>query len=81
MENNIEHLAMEITKLATVSILHKKAAKVYAVLTSKYQSTGEIARKVDMCSKDVSSFLNTIKINSTLLKVRRDGKLKYWAKR
>lgn len=78
--NNIENLAVQISQLATVSLFHEHTAKVYAALTTEYQSTGQISRKTGVKSNDVSAVLAKLHKDSTLLSMIRDGKLKYWKK-
>jgi DNA-binding MarR family transcriptional regulator len=79
--NNIEHLATELSKLAAISMLHESSTKVYLTLTNKYQSTGEIAKKVGIKSNDVSSILARMDKENTLVRVERKGKLKFWARK
>jgi hypothetical protein len=79
-KHGIERFASQITKLTTVSTFHNNAAKVYSALNYDFKSTGEIARKIGFKSNEVSTILHRLSKKTTFIKMKRDGKLKFWCK-
>lgn len=67
---NGHHLAQRLTAMISAGILPKAQKKIYDVLTQSPQSTKEIAEKVNMSTKVVSSQLKNI-YDSTLLVLKK----------
>jgi biotin operon repressor len=63
---NGHHLAQKLTKEIVIGLLPKEQRKIYDVLTTEFQTTKEIAIKVGMSTKIVSTQLKQIK-DKTLL--------------
>jgi len=79
-EHGIERFSSQLTKLATVSIFHNRAAIVYSALNYDFKTTGEIAKETGIKSNDVSTILSRLYKKTTFIKFKRDGKLKSWCK-
>lgn len=78
--NKIETLLPQITKLVTIALLRQDSIDVYNKLTYEYKSTGELALELDMGSNTVSSILNKLHKETSFILMKREGKLKSWAK-
>lgn len=79
-DHGIERFSSQLIKLATVSIVHNHAIKVYSALNYDFRTTGEIAQRTGLKSNDVSSIFTKLCKKTTFIKFKRDGKLKSWCK-
>lgn len=64
---NGHHLAQRLTQMVSIGILPKQQRKIYNALTKEPQSTKEIAEKVGMTTRLVSSQLRQMSNGTQLI--------------
>jgi DNA-binding CsgD family transcriptional regulator len=78
---NGHHLAQRLTELVSIGLLPKEQKKIYDILTYDPQTTTEIADKLGMSTKIVSTQLAQMNRKTLLIYTGIISKKRYWYKR
>lgn len=80
-KGNGHHLAQKLSWMVREGLLSKQEKLVYAQLTNVLKTTKEISLGCELPSKNVSTILDKMSKETTLIVFIRKGKLKSWKRR
>lgn len=78
---NGHHLAQKLTSNVSYALLPRQQKIIFDALSEQaYKSTGQLAKEIELPSKNVSSQLRQIYESTLLISFKQNGKLKEWKK-